>query len=896
MPNNQTPSFERPSPDALLREAQQEKRGRLRVFFGAAPGVGKTYSMLRAAQQRMQEGVDVVVGIVETHGRPETHQLVQGLPALPLREVDYRGHALKEFDLDAALARKPQLILVDELAHTNAPASRHPKRYQDVEELLAAGIDVYSTLNVQHIESLNDVVAQITRVRVKETIPDAVLEKADQIELIDISSEELLRRLQEGKVYLPEQARRAIQHFFAPGNLAALRELALRHTAQAVERKLVHYMQTHAIKGPWPAGERVMVCLNDNPLAPRLLRAAKRSANRLHAPWVAVFVETPYHASLPAERKEHITGALRLADRLGAEVVTLTGSDPAEEILRYAEQHNVTRILLGQTRNRRWFKRLFPSLMHQILDRAHGIDVMILTAPPEKGEEEESKLILRARPAPVSQPRDYLYSFGWVGLATLAGIAGNQIFSVTSMALLYLMAVLVSATSYGTIPSLLAAILSAFLYNFVFVEPQGGFAFTRSENFLSFTIFLAVAIVTSDLASRVRNQAREANRRERATAALYSFTRQLLGMTTLDNLLWTVAQQISAIMNVNATILLPAKDRLTVRASSPADDTLNEGEIAAAQWAFDHQQPAGWATETLPALQRLFLPMTTPRGVVGVLAVLPRISETLNNREDRRLLSALNDQAAAALERMGLARGMEEIRLKVESDQMRSAFLASVSQELKEPLTAMLQASKEIREGRTSPSSSLVQAEEMEEQGGQLQRLLTNLIDIAQLEAGEIHPNFQQVDLESLIVGLCKDSHLMLAAHRIDFKVEPNLPKIRTDPVLLEKVLWNLLDNAVKYSPAQSTLTIKAAPQNDKMVIQVRDEGAGIETGDLTRVFDKFYRVQNKQSIPPAAGAGIGLSVCRGMVQLLNGTIQASSPGLGKGTTFQVELPLSPVA
>src|SRR5579885_1950984 len=556
----------RPSPEALLRQADQEGRGRLKVFIGAAPGVGKTYEMLASAQAKRREGVDLVVGIVETHGRRETGALLEGLEVVPRRRVEYKGRWLDEMDLDAILKRRPQLVLVDELSHTNAPGTRHPKRYMDVEELLGAGIDVYTTLNIQHVESLNDVVARITRIRVRETVPDSIIDRADEIELVDLTPDDLIQRLKEGKVYVPRQAERAVRHYFQPGNLTALRELALRCTAQRVDAQMVDYMRAHAIAGPWAAGERVLVGVSEDPSCEAIVRYARRLAERLHAPWSAIHIETSRTQRLAAEQRDRIANCMRLAERLGGEAVTVPGVSAAEGMLDYARANNFTHLVIAKSRRPRWSEWLRGSVTHQLIRQSGDISVHVIAG---RAVDRSAKTDTPARLAPAAPlafgPDAYLGSAGLVAAALAIGLLLKQFLAVSSIPLVFLTAVLGSAAAYGLLPSLFACLISVLAYNFFFLPPLYTFTLAEAENVVALFFFALVAVIVSNLAARIRAQAMTARRRAKTTEDLYLFARKLAGSAMLDDLLWATAYQIASMLKVNVVLLLPSDGLLTVR-------------------------------------------------------------------------------------------------------------------------------------------------------------------------------------------------------------------------------------------------------------------------------------------------------------------------------------------
>jgi two-component system, OmpR family, sensor histidine kinase KdpD len=665
MPNGTNNQDHRPSPEAFLAAAEQEGRGRLKIFLGAAPGVGKTYTMLEAAQVRKREGVDLVVGVVETHGRPETEVLLKGLEIVPRRKIEYRGKVFEEMDLDAILARRPQLVLVDELAHTNIPGSRHPKRYLDVEELLAAGIDVYTTVNIQHLESLNDAVAQITGIRVHETLPDRLLDHATEIELVDLSPEELLQRLREGKVYVPEQAQRAIQRFFRLGNLTALRELALRRTAECVDEQMQTYMQAHAIPGPWPACERIMVCVSPSPISPRLVRVARRMADRRHAEWMAVYVETPRHHRLSDADRDQVAQTLRLAEQLGGEAVTIPGHNMAEDLIRYAQSRNVTELIIGKSRRSRWSEIWRGSVVHQVIRKSGDIDVYVISGEDAPAPRAQRPMIWRR---PLQQLNAYLGSALAVVQAGLIAKLIESFLPLPNLSMVFLTAVLFSAVTWGLWPAIFAAILSMLVYDFGFVPPMYTFTVPSPQDLLALSIFLIVAVLTSHLTARVRDQAEAAKQREARTAALYALSREIASATGLREVLRAIVTQVAQILNAKVVVLLPDDGQLVLRAGQPSTITLTDVERATATWAWQHNQPAGRGTDTLPGSEWFYQPLRTAQGTVGVLGLQFETPGSVLSPDQRRLLDALAGQAAIAIERVRLVREKEQARLATERE------------------------------------------------------------------------------------------------------------------------------------------------------------------------------------------------------------------------------------
>jgi two-component system, OmpR family, sensor histidine kinase KdpD len=883
----------RPSPDALLKAAQQESHGRLKIFVGAAPGVGKTYEMLTAARARLQEGIDVVVGVVETHGRKETEALLGGLEVIPRQRVEYKGRALDEMDLDALLARRPKLALIDELAHTNAPGSRHPKRYMDVEELIAAGVDVYTTLNVQHIESLNDVVARITRIRVRETVPDSIIDKADDVELIDLTPDDLIQRLKDGKVYLPHQAERAIRHYFSPGNLTALRELALRRTAQRVDEQMVRYMQAHAIAGPWAAGERVLACVGGDPTSIDVIRHAKRMADSLKAPWTAVHVETGHDLGMSEAERDRIAEALRLAQHLGAETVTLPGQEVADTIAEYARTNNFTQIVIVQPRRSRWLELLYGTLAQALIRKADGASVHVLGRSREAAGLQTQGPPPRAPIVRRTDARAYLGSLAFVAVALGVGVVLHQALGVASIALTFLTAVLVSAVAYGLWPALFACFASVLAYNFFFLPPLYTLTVADPENVVALFFFAITAVIASNLTARVRAQAITARQRARTTEELYQFSRKLAGAANLDDLLWATVHQIALMLKVHVVILLPEGDSLAVRAGFPPEDSLDVADLAAARWCWDKNHAAGRGADTLPGAKRLFLPMQTGRGAVGVIGIDRDEPGPILTPDQQRLLDALADQAALAIERVNLVEDVDRARLVVETDRLRAALLTSISHDLRTPLASILGSATSLatQDEALDRATRLDLIRTIQEESERLNRFICNLLDMTRLESGPMKLRTGPIELSDVISSALRRANKILAAHRTQVNRDPDLPMLDLDDVLFEQVLFNLLDNAAKYAPFGSLVTITARRQNSQVCVRVIDEGPGIPPTDLPYVFDKFYRARGSDR--RRAGTGLGLAICRGFVEAMHGTITATNRTDSTGAVFTITLPVS---
>jgi two-component system sensor histidine kinase KdpD len=878
----------RPDPDALLarvkEEEARERRGRLKVFFGAAAGVGKTYAMLEAAREQRADGVDVVVGYVETHRRAETEALLERLEVLPARTSEYRGATLREFDLDAALARRPTLILVDELAHTNAPGSRHAKRWQDVLELLDAGINVYTTVNVQHVESLNDVVAKITGVVVRETVPDSVLEQADEVELIDLPPDDLLERFKDGKVYMPGLAEEALRNFFRKGNLIALRELALRSTAERVDAQMRVYMREHAIGKVWPAAERILVCVGPTPDAARLVRSAKRMAERLGAEWIAAYVETPAHRRLPAETRDRVIQTLRLAEQLGAETVTLPGQRMSDAILGFARNRNVTKILVGKPRRPLWRRLVMGSIVDALVQGSGEIDIYVIT-----GEREAEAPVAVRRPPVKTDWRGFGAAVVAVLLATSLAWLMFPFFAVSNLIMVYLLGVVAVATRWGRGPSLLASVLSVAAFDFFFVPPYLTFAVSDTEYLVTFVVMLLVAIVISTLTIRIRTQAEAAREREERTAALYAMSRELASTRGVEALLAIAVHHISEVFRSQVVVLLPdAGGRLTP--GSGGQYAMDANELGVSRWVYEHRQLAGLGTTTLPGASALYLPLLASRGPVGVLGVRPADRHALDAPEQLHQLETFGNQMALAIERANLADETRDAHVRIESERLRNSLLSSVSHDLRTPLTTITGAITAILEdgARLDAPTRRELLESAREEAERLNRLVQNLLEMTRLESGALQLHKEWHPLEEVIGAALSRLGKRLADRRVTTRVPPDLPLVPIDDVLIEQVLVNLLDNAVKYTPPGSPITIIATGTDRAVTVEVADRGPGLPPGEEDKVFEKFYRGQ------PAAGrgAGLGLAICYGIVKAHDGRIWAQNLPEG-GVAFLFTLPLA---
>lgn len=882
-------AVDRPDPDALLRQVQEEeartRRAKLKIFFGAAPGVGKTYAMLAEAQERRREGLDVVVGVVETHGREETAAMLEGLEVLPRRELPYSGLFLPEFDLDAALKRHPALILMDELAHTNVKGSRHDKRWQDVMELLDAGIDVHTTLNVQHMESLRDVVAQITGVVVRENVPDTILERADEVELVDLPPDDLLARLKEGKVYLPDQARHARDRFFRKGNLLALRELALRHTAESVDAQMRRYMASEGIRRTWAAGDHLLVCIGPDERSGRLIRGTRRLAGALGARWTAVYVETPRHFRYSEADRARLEEHLRLAEKLGGETAVIEGAGTIpEDLLAYARSRNITKIVLGKPSRPRWMDALLGSPVDHLIRASGDIDVYVIT-----GETSQESAPPRLSRRLTSPPRNYVLS---ALVVLLASGAARLIFHRTELAdivMVYLLGIVLVATRFGRGPSLLASLLSVAAFDFLFVPPYLTFAVGDFRHVGTFGVMLLVGVVIGNLTERIRAQARLAQSREQRTRALYQLGQALAREGGSTALVGTAIQNVATQFHSHAVVLLPDEAGRLRTPDHQMAFPLNDQERGVAQWVFDHGEPAGLGTRTLPGARATYLPLRGVTGVVGVMGVLPDSAPQWEEADQRQLLDAFANQTALALERTLLAEQGAADRRRADEERLRNALLSSVSHDLRTPLGVITGA---VSMALDTPGLSEAGRRELlqsaQEESQRLHRLVCNLLDITRLEAGSLELRKDWVPLEEIIGSALNRQELATEAHRVRVLLPEDLPVVPLDGVLMEQVLLNLLDNALKYSPPGSPVDIKAWASEKSLTLSVTDHGPGIAEGEEERIFEKLARGKGAAGRP---GAGLGLAICRGIVTAHGGRIQATNHPHG-GAQFLVTLPL----
>ncbi len=887
----------RPDPDELLARVRAEEeasaRGKLTIFFGAAPGVGKTYTMLEAARLEIEDQKrDAVVGIVETHGRYDTGSLLIGLELLPRRTVEHRGIVLEELDLDAALKRKPQLILVDELAHTNAPGSRHLKRWQDVEELLDAGIDVFTTLNVQHLESLNDVVAQITGVIVRETVPDAVFDKAYEVRVVDLPVDELLDRLHEGKVYVPHQAARAIENFFREGNLIALRELALRRTAERVDAKMRLYKAANGIEETWHAGERVLVCVSASPHSARLVRAARRGATSLHAELVGVYVETAASLRMSEADRERLAQNLRLVESLGGEAVVLRGEDAAAETVTYARKRNVTKIVVGKPTHARWRDVLRPSFLDDIVRQSREIDVYVISGQPGESAPPPPA---RREPSPTPLPLAGAAAAVVVtALCTILSWYGFGQHELADVVMVYLLGVVVVAMRFGYLPSLLTAVLGVVAFDFFFIPPYFSFAVSDFRHTLTFGVMLLVAFVISHLTKRIRDQADSARRSERRTASLYAISRELAFATSRDRLLEAAARNLHEIFGVRVAVLLPGPDA-ALESVYAERDTLQTGDKdwGVAEWAWLHQRPAGVGTDTLPSSRGLFLPLKGARGRVGILALYPSAETRLGDPDERQLLDTFAGLVGSAIERTLLADEARRARLRAETEQLRNSLLSSVSHDLRTPLAVVTGATSSLLDEH-GPRDEATRRELLQtahEEALRLNRLVRNLLDMTRLEAGALKVQKELQPIEEVVGGALDRMEDRLRGREVRTSIPDDLPLVPFDSALIEQVLINLLENATKYTPPASPIDVAARAVDDSVMIEIADRGPGVKPEDADRVFDKFYRARESEG----GGVGLGLTICRGIVSAHGGRIWVEQRS-GGGASFRFTLPLERTA
>jgi len=884
----------RPDADALLArveaEEAQKAKGKLKIFLGYAAGVGKTFSMLEAAHSRNAEGVDVVVGLVETHGRAETETLLQGLEVIPRKIIEYRGVQLSEMDLDAVLTRKPQLALVDEHAHTNAPGSRHSKRWQDVEELINAGIDVYTTLNIQHLESFRDIVAQITGVAQKETVPDRVIDEAADIEVVDLPPEELLQRLREGKVYIPEQAVRAMQQFFESGNLIALREITLRRAASRVDEEMREYLKSYATPELWPVTERLLVCISGSPNSERLIRSARRLAEDLKTEWYALYVETAEDDRLTQENRERIWRELRLAESLGAkEVVTLRSDYAPDAVIDYARKHKITKVIAGRSSRTRWTEGLRSSFVDKILRRSKDIDIYVVKGSETSPQEE---------PPRWQHSKESWRSY-FICILLVAGTTGvNKIASAflspTNIVIFYLLAVVLAALRLGFKQALLTAFLGVLAFDFFFVPPYWSLAVEDTEYLVTFAGLFIVGAVISKLVSRVRSQAEAVKSREAQTSSLYALSRDLAGAVNLDDIFLAAVNRTAESMNAQIAILLPQGESLNVQAGS-SGLSLGEKERSVALWTFHNGQLAGRGTETLSSSSLLYVPLLSRGNVHGVMGIKMNQPEDTLSPSQQRLVEAYASQTAQAIERVHLAKRAEKSQLLEATERLERSLLNSISHDLRTPLSSISGALSSLRyEGSQLDGESKREMIELAwEEAGRMNRFITNLLDITRLEAGVLKIKREPYDFQDLLGSCTVSLEPRLKGRKIHIHLPPNLPLIPMDSVLMFQVLINLLDNALKYSPPDGVIEVSAQVRDNGLEVGVTDEGPGIPEEYLVQVFNKFFRLNRSEEV---SGTGLGLAISKGIIEAHEGKIRAENrPGGGSKIIFTLPFKISGV-
>ncbi|MEN3748205.1 sensor histidine kinase KdpD [Sphingomonas sp. HF-S3] len=871
----------RPSPDALLRQAAQEGRGTLKIFLGAAPGVGKTYEMLSDGAAQRRDGVDVVIGVVETHGRGETEALVRGYEIVPRRDAPYEGRTLHEMDLDAILARAPRLVLVDELAHSNAPGSRHPKRYQDVEELLAAGIHVYSTINIQHIESLNDIVASFTRVRVRETVPDSVLETAE-IEVVDIPPDELIERLKAGKVYLPEEATRALSHFFSKSNLSALRELALRRAAQAVDAQMLDHVRALGVGGTWAGGERIVVAISEQPGADALVRAAKRIADALRGPWTAVFIETSRSQNFSPQDHRRLAQTITLATQLGAQIATVPATSVLDGLTTFVTEARATQLIVGKSQRSRWFELWHGSVVDRLVRQTPGVAVHVL---PIEGA---------GPPAPRRERRPhggwgslagYLWTAAMVAGVTFAGRALLHILDLGNVALLYLLPVMAAASLFGLRTGLFAGLASSLAYNFLFLPPVGTLSINNPENVISVIVLLGTAIVTSQLTSRVRSQADLAAASARTNAALAGFLRKLTALGDREAVERAICDEIARLFGREVVMLAPVEGQgMVVQAASGTGYQLDTMDLAAAQWAFDTRAPAGKGSGTLAASEWLFQPLSAGDHALAVIGLSDEAAGDPVRPDQLPLLMNLVDQAALVLQRFRLEAEMRDVDAIRTRDRLRGALLSSVSHDLRTPLTSVMAAADQLDHGATPELIETIRSE-----AARLNRFVSNLLDMARVEAGALKLNIEAIDLSDAVTGAAHDVRGALQGHEVVLDVPPDLPLVRADPQLLHHCLLNLLDNAGRYGDPGTPLVIRGEHRFGVLQLSVLDEGPGLPPGQEQLVFETFRRFEGSDRA--AGGTGLGLAIVKAFADAMGIAVEAANRDDGRGARFSLTFP-----
>ena len=876
---------ERPDPDRLLAEIKREEiaaqRGKLKIFIGACAGVGKTYAMLNAAQQRIAEGIDVVIGVVETHGRSETIKLLEKFPeVLPLRKINYRGKSLAELDIDTALQRAPQLIIVDELAHTNIEGSRHVKRWQDVDELLVNGINVYTTLNVQHLESLNDVVGSITGIRIWETIPDRFFDSADEVTLVDLPPDELLERLKEGKVYIPEQVEHAAKNFFRKGNLIALRELALRRTADRVDLQMRAYRADHAIANVWQARERIIACIGPGSIGDKLVRSAARLANELKADWLAVYVETPALQRLSKTDRQRILDHLKLAEELGAETATLAGSDLIATLIAYSKSRNANKLVVGHPTDLPWYQQWHPRFIDTLARFSPDIDIYVV------GNDKPSQIRSRVINMGTMKWWNYAWATAACGVTTILAAGLLRIFDLSNVVMLLLLTVVGVSIRFGRGAGAWAAALSVLLFDFFFVPPRFSFVVSDVQYFFTFTLMLLIALIIGQLAAKLQFEATTANIRERRAQALAALSKELSGALTVEQVVEIANRHVSGTFNSSVAVFLPSsQEKIKVAGTSSSQPIV---DTAVAQWVYDHQLPAGFGTQTLSAAVSHYLPLQAPMRTRGVLVLEAKNLLFLDEPEEKRLLDTFAAQIALALERVHYVEVAQDALVLMEGERLRNSLLSAISHDLRTPLTALVGLASTLTDSNLPENSQKELAIAIQNEAQQMSDLVTNLLDMARLQTGGVKLKKDWQSIEEIVGSACMQLHRVLATHKLVISIPPNLPLCECDPILIQRVIVNLLSNAAKFTSAGSIITISAAAENNEMAIVIEDNGPGLPRGQETRLFDKFTRGETESNKP---GVGLGLALCKAIIEAHDGKIFAENC-IDSGARFTIKLPL----
>ena len=886
---NNMEQTQRPNPDELLRlltkQEESLRRGKLKIFFGASAGVGKTYTMLEEAQRRAIDGVRVLVGYAEPHIRPETEALLLGLDILPYKLVEYRGAVLKELDLDAALSKAPELILVDELAHTNAPGMRHAKRWQDIAELLAAGIDVYTTLNVQHLESVNDIVERATGVKVRETLPDSVFQTADEVQLVDLPPEKLIERLQEGKIYTPDRTAAALQHFFSIGNLLALRELALRRTADRINQDIDALRQGSANDRTAAVSERILVCVGPSPFSANLVRTAARMAAAWKAPWIAVYVETAKSLGLSEADRQRVARTLALAEQLGGQAVTLSGLHPDQEIIAYAKSRHVARIIVGKPAGRGWRRILRRSFVDRLIMRSGDIHLELIREDAESHS-----------PAPVSRKKNWdrlgiAWAAGVVAFNTAWGIFLYHTLGLSdiNVIMFYLLGVIWISARYSRFAGILTAVLSVAAFDFTVVPPYYSFAISDTQYLLTFAAMLVTGIYISTLTARLRNQEHLSRSREQRTESLLRLSRELILCRDHNALLQVSLGHVAEFFNSPAAVILPDASGIPVLTHSSNEITLDDKELSVADWVIRHGEKAGAGTSTLPSAKAIYLPLRGVKSTLGSLCIIPSDLQRFNHPDELRTLEAFTAQIAVALERMMLSEESQRAWERTELEVLRNTLLSAVSHDLRTPLAAITGSASSILEAGSSMSAET--REELlttiSQESQRLEGLIEKLLEMTRLESGNPSIQTMSVDVGEVIISAVARWRNNDQNRAFQVDIPESLPLVQGDPVLLEQVLSNLLENAITHAPASTPIEITAMARPDSVLIRVMDRGPGLPIHDTQRIFEKFYR---GPSSPHRPGLGLGLAICRAILHLHHGTITARNRD-GGGAEFQVTIP-----